>query len=158
MLGIDISEAQLTRARINAPAATFRCEDMTEVRFPKASFDLITNFWAGYCYLNSREGISNLFRSAVDWIAPGGALYTEVLLGEDVMRFNGSGYAARFGFSASPRSDDFTDWEYDDSGGKHILTSPPLQGFLDIVSPEFSAVEALHDGTFMVHLIATGRK
>ena len=158
MRGIDLSEAQLVRARVNAPAAQFSCQDMTEARFPEASFDLITNFWAGYCYLNSRERISTLFRSAVEWIAPGGALYVEVLLGEDVVRFNRSGYADHFGFSASPRTGDYVDWDYDDSGGKHILTSPPLQDFLDIVSPAFSAVETRHDGTFMVHLIATGRK
>jgi len=72
MLGLDLSEAQLARARVNAPHARFICGDMTEAVFAPASFDLVSNFWAGYCYLRSRPRIAALVRAAVEWIAPVG--------------------------------------------------------------------------------------
>jgi len=158
MLGVDISEAQLARARIMAPEAVFVCKNLVETSFPAQSFDLVTNFWAGYCYLPDRESIANLWRSAVDWIAPGGALYIEVLLGKDLATFNRSRFSGRTGFSVSPRSEDYSEWEYEDIGGRHVMTSPPLEEILDIVSPFFGAVDARHDGAFMVHLIATDRR
>jgi hypothetical protein len=157
MLGLDLSEAQLARACDNAPHARFIHGDMAEAAFARASFDLVTNFWAGYCYLRSRSRIAALVRSAVDWIAPGGALYMEVLLGNDLASFNKSRYAQRTSFAVTPLSEDFSEWQYDDSGGRHLMTSPPLEDFLEIVSPAFTSVEARHDGGFMVHLIATGR-
>jgi SAM-dependent methyltransferase len=158
MLGIDLSEAQLARARANAPHARFVCGDMTEAVFAPASFDIVTNFWAGYCYLRSRTRINALVRTAVEWIAPGGVLYVEVLLGRDLATFNQSRYAQRTGFAVVPLSDDFAEWRYDDVGGCHLMTSPPLEDFLEIVSPAFAAVEAQHDGGFMYHLVATGRR
>jgi SAM-dependent methyltransferase len=158
MVGLDLSAAQLERARRNAPHASFIRGNMTEAAFAPASFDLVTNFWGGYCYLGSCERIGSLWRSAIDWIAPGGALYVEVLLGEDLASFNRSQFAQRTGFTVSPRSDDYSDWAYDDFGGRHVMTSPPLEQFLDIVSPAFRTVETRHDGMFMVHLIATDRR
>jgi SAM-dependent methyltransferase len=157
MLGLDLSEAQLARAHDNAPHARFMHGDMTEAAFAAASFDLVTNFWAGYCYLRSRPRIAALVRAAVDWIAPGGALYIEVLLGNDLASFNRSQYAQRTSFAVTPLSNDYTEWQYDDNGGRHLMTSPPLEDFLKIVTPAFAAVETRHDGGFMVHLIATGR-
>jgi SAM-dependent methyltransferase len=158
MIGLDLSAAQLARARRNAPHASFIQGNMGEAGFAPASFDLVTNFWGGYCYLGSRDRIASLWRSAIDWIAPGGALYVEVLLGEDLASFNRSQFAQRTGFTVSPRSDDYSEWAYHDFGGTHAMTSPPLQQFLDIVSPAFRNVEARHDGMFMVHLIATDRR
>ncbi len=158
MVGLDLSAAQLARARRNAPHANFiRC-NMAQAAFAPASFDLVTNFWGGYCYLGSRARIDTLWRSAIGWIAPGGALYIEVLLGEDLASFNRSQFAQRTGFSVVPRSDDYGEWAYQDAGGTHVMTSPPLQDFLDIVSPAFRNVEARHDGMFMVHVIATDRR
>jgi predicted TPR repeat methyltransferase len=157
MVGLDLSAAQLARARRNGPHASFIRGNMAEAGFAPASFDLVTNFWGGYCYLGSRARIASLWRSAVDWIAPEGALYVEVLLGEDLASFNRSHFAQRTGFTVSPRSDDYSEWSYQDSGGIHLMTSPPLSQFLEIVSPAFRTVEARHDGMFMVHLIATGR-
>ena len=40
-------------------------------------------------------------------------------------------------------------------GGTPPHDQPPLEQFLDIVSPAVRDVEARHDGMFMVHLIAT---
>jgi len=157
MVGLDISPAQLARAHARVPTAQFVRGDLTQTSFPKASFDLVTNFWAGYCYLDSRDAIARLWSSAVDWITPGGALYVEVLLGEDLESFNRSPFSGRTGFTVSPRSEDYGEWEYQDSGGRHSMTSPPLEDFLRIVIPAFDRVETCHDG-FMVHLIATGRR
>jgi Methyltransferase domain len=158
MVGLDVSEAQLALARSNAPYALFVCGDMAEMVFPPASFDLVSNFWAGYCYLRSRQRIAALVRAAVEWVAPGGALYIEVLLGRDLASFNQSRYALRIGFAVTPLSHDFAEWQYDDLGGCHLMTSPPLEDFLEIVSPAFTTVEARHDGGFMIHLVATGRR
>jgi SAM-dependent methyltransferase len=158
MLGLDISDAQLARARLMAPGASFVCGNMIEASFPENSFDLITNFWAGYCYLPNRACIAKLWRSTVDWIAPGGALYIEVLLGKDLETFNRSRFAGRTGFVVSPRCEDYSEWEYDDTAGRHVMTSPPLEEILEVVSPFFDTVNARHDGDFMFHLIATGHR
>lgn len=158
MVGVDLSQAQLARARASVPGATFVHQDMARVRFPDSSFDLVTNFWAGYCYLGSQERIAELLRKAVRWIRTGGTLYMEVLLARDLESFNLSHFAGRTGFAVKPRSADYTEWRYDDVGGSHVMTSPPLEFFLDLLGPAFSAIEARHDSAFMVHLIATGRK
>ncbi len=158
MVGLDLSGAQLMRARARVPHAVFVHEDMARVSFPIPSFDIVTNFWAGYCYLGSQERIAAVLRKAVCWIRTGGALYMEVLLARDLESFNRSHFAGQTGFAVGPRSDDYTDWRYDDVGGRHEMTSPPLEFFLDLLAPAFGAIEARHDSAFMVHLIATGRK
>jgi SAM-dependent methyltransferase len=157
MTGVDISEAQLARGRNSVQAATFICADMTEPLFPPASFDLVTNFWGGYCYLRTPARVTSFLHSTVNLVAPGGALYFEVLLGDDLAAFNESGFSMRTGFVVSPRSAGFSEWQYDDVGGRHIMASPPLKTFLEIVGPRFGSVDARHDGSFMVHLVAEGR-
>ncbi len=157
MLGVDLSEAQLARARERAADAAFLCADMTEVSFAPASFELITSFWAAYCYLGSTERILELVRSAATWVAPGGAMYLEVLVGEDLASFNHSRFSGRTGFEVRPLSEDYSQWSYDDSGGRHVMTSPPLERFLEVLRPSFQSVDAQHDGAFMVHLVARGR-
>jgi SAM-dependent methyltransferase len=158
MVGVDLSEAQLARARRVAPQAAFLRADMAEVAFPPGSFDLVTNFWAGYCYLASAARIIALIRSALDWVAPGGALYLEVLLGSDLASFNRSRFSARTGFQVSPLADDFSTWQYVDTGGRHVMASPPIEDFLEVVAPAFGSVDASHDGSFMTHLIARNRR
>ncbi len=158
MVGVDLSEAQLARARVCVPEAVFIREDMARVRFSDASFDLVTTFWAGYCYLASRDRIAAVLRRVVRWIRTGGALYMEILLARDLASFNQSQFAEKTGFAVVPRSEDYTDWRYDDVGGRHEMTSPPLEFFLDVLAPEFDAIEARHDSGFMVHLIATDRR
>lgn len=157
MTGLDLSEAQLARARAATPDADFICGDMAETDFAPASFDLLTNFWGGYCYLADREAIAALWRRVVGWIAPGGALYVELLLAEDLASFNRSGFAARTGFSVQSRGSDFIEWGYEDSAGMHVMTSPPLCEALDIFGPAFRSVDVHHDGRFMTHLVARGR-
>ena len=158
MIGLDLSGAQLARARASVPDGIFIQKDMMSVHFPEASFDLVTNFWGGYCYLGDQKRIAAVLRNAVRWIRTGGALYIEVLLARDLESFNRSGFASQTGFIVTPGSEDYTDWRYEDVGGCHEMTSPPLEFFLDLLVPDFGAIEARHDSGFMVHLIATSRK
>ena len=157
-LGVDASEAQLRRARAACPSAEFLLADMSELGLPTGSFDLVTSFWGAYCYLASRERISRWLKQAVGWVREGGSLYLEVLLGEDLASFNRSKFAARTGFVVEPLSPDYEQWSYRDIGGSHTMTSPPLAFLMDIVEPAFGHVEARHDGSFMVHLIASQKR
>jgi trans-aconitate methyltransferase len=157
MLGLDISPAQLAKAARNAPQASFVCADMASACLPPHAFDLATNFWGGYCYLDSHERIEAWLRRVVHWLRPGGALYIEVLLGRDLATFNASRFAQRNDFVVSARCEDYSQWHYDDVAGRHQMTSPPLELFLDVLEPAFQRIEALHDGGFMVHLIASAR-
>ncbi|MGC8794871.1 MAG: hypothetical protein ACP5U2_15940 [Bryobacteraceae bacterium] len=49
-------------------------------------------------------------------------------------------------------------WGYRDSGGEHRMTSPPLGFFTAALAAVFACLQAEHDGSFMVHLIGTGRR
>lgn len=157
MTGIDLSAAQLARARDAVPDAEFIHGDMAEVQLAPASFDLLTNFWGGYCYLADREAIAGLWRRTLDWITPGGALYVELLLPADLESFNRSRFAGKTGFSVASRGSDFVEWSYEDGAGTHIMTSPPLGEALDIFQPAFRSIDVHHDGRFMTHLVAQGR-
>jgi SAM-dependent methyltransferase len=158
MLGFDLSPAQLARAKRNAPHADFVCADIARAPLQTGSFDLITNFWAGYCYLGTYDRIVSLLHDVMDWTRPGGSLYMEVLLARDLETFNQSQFADATGFTVFPRSTDYTAWGYYDSGGAHVMMSPPIEFFLDALAPQFETIQAKHDGAFMVHLIATGRR
>lgn len=158
MLGLDLSLAQLVRAKRNAPHADFVCADMARAALRKRSFDLVTMFWAGYCYLGSRDRIGSLLHDVTDWTRPGGSFYMEVLLARDLETFNQSRFAGTTGFTVVPRSADYTAWCYYDSGGTHVMMSPPLEFFVHALAPQFETIQATHDGAFMVHLIAAGRR
>jgi SAM-dependent methyltransferase len=158
MVGLDLSAAQLARAKRRVPTAAFVQMDMARASFPEGSFDLVTNFWAAYCYLASEERIALVLRRALSWIRSAGALYIEVLLAQDLERFNSSQFAGKTGFAVIPRSADYTDWRYEDLGGTHEMISPSLEFFLDIIGPSFSTIKARHDSAFMVHVIATNKK
>lgn len=157
-VGLDRSMAQLRHAHSANPQALFVCADMVQCALAHASFDLVTHFWAGYCYLDDPARIAALLENLIAWTRPGGACYMEVLLAGDVATFNASGYARATGFRVFARTPDFVRWGYLDSGGRHEMTSPPLEFFTAPFAAAFSEVEAEHDGAFMVHLIATGRK
>lgn len=157
-VGLDLSRAQLDKARSANPDARFVRGDMSCSVFREASFDLITSFWGAYCYLNGIDRIRSFIRRVIDLTRGGGAIYLEVLLPENLETFNLSGYAERTGFRVSPRSPDYTRWSYQDAGGEHVMTSPPLELFIEPLSESFVRVEAEHDSGFMVHVIATGKR
>jgi hypothetical protein len=85
-------------------------------------------------------------------------LYIEVLQGSDVASFNRSRFSQRMGFAVTPRLDEYSKWQFEGIGGLHVMASPPLEDFLEILVPLFNLVEAQHDGGFMVHLIARDRR
>lgn len=158
MVGVDISEAQLAAARAQVPGAHFVRADMAELAIAPGSFDLVTNFWGGYCYLRDPRLIAELVGAAARWTATGGSLYMELLLASDLAAFNRSRFASQTGFVVSPLSEDFSRWQYRDAGGVHVMASPPVETFIDVLAPWFVSVEARHDGAFMVHLMARGRR
>lgn len=157
-VGLDLSPAQLDRAQRANPDARFVRGDVSHKVFRQAAFDLVTSFWAAYCYLNGIDRIRSFIRGAIDCTRAGGAIYLEVLLAKDLETFNLSGYTERTGFLVSPRSPDYTRWSYRDAGGEHVMTSPPLELFIEPLSESFARVEAEHDSGFMVHVIATGKR
>lgn len=157
MTGLDLSAAQLAHARKFSPEADFVCADVLRPPFAARSFDLVTNFWAGYCYLGGEAAIGKFLDAACALLRPGGALYLEVLLAEDLAHFNVSNYAARTGFRVVPLTADYVNWAYDDSGGRHVMTSPPLAFFEERLAGRFASLQCDHDGGFMVHLRATGK-
>ncbi len=156
-VGLDLSRAQLEAAQRVNPEASFIRGDMASSVFRGASFDLVTSFWGAYCYLENVDRILAFLHNAIESTRPGGAFYMEVLLAEDLEAFNQSIFAGRTGFRVSPRRPDYSQWSYRDSGGEHIMMSPPLDLFVSVLSQSFARVEAEHDSGFMVHLIATGR-
>ncbi len=156
-VGLDLSTAQLRRARALAPQAAFVCADMAQSVFARGSFDLVTSFWAAYCYLDDFDRIAQFLENVIAWVRPAGACYLEILLAGDVASFNASRYAGATGFQVFARTPDFVRWGYRDRGGEHLMTSPPQEFFTEPLAAAFDRVEAEHDGAFMVHLIAHGK-
>lgn len=156
--GIDLSAAQLARARARNPSALFVQADVLEAALPACSADLVTCFWGAYCYLDDPARIERLLHNALHWVADGGALYIELLLPEALRSFNDCGFAGRTAFRVLARSDDYRRWAYEDCGGRHLMTSPPLDWFTARLEPHFERLSVEHDGGFMSHLVATGRR
>jgi SAM-dependent methyltransferase len=156
--GVDLSPAQLKIARTRNPRAEFVCADVLEAAIAPASFDLITCFWGAYCYLDDFGRIATFLRRVVEWTAPAGAVYLELLAPDVLASFNTSNFAERTGFHVEPRSADYTSWAYSDAGGRHLMTSPTREWLIDRLAGHFSALQVHHDGGFMSHLVATGRR
>jgi hypothetical protein len=81
----------------------------------------------------------------------------EVLLPDDLQSFNQSDYSDLTGFRVDPRMPDYSEWSYEDAGGRHEMVSPPLEAFTDLFSRHFRQLEAEHDAGFMTHVIAQGK-
>jgi SAM-dependent methyltransferase len=156
-VGLDLSPAQLHYAAINNLSSHFVHGDICNIPFSDDTFDLVTNFWAAYCYLDDMDLIGKFIRQAIRATRTGGAIYFELLLPEDLSSFNKSRYADATGFRTSPREADFSRWRYEDSGGIHDMTSPPLDFFKDALISHFANIEVIHDSQFMVHMLATGK-
>jgi SAM-dependent methyltransferase len=157
-VGVDLSAAQLAHARQRNPGARFLQADVLDAPLPDGMAELVTCFWGAYCYLDDAGRIEAFLRRAVRWTAAGGSLYLELLLPDTLRSFNGCGFARRTAFRVQPRSPDFERWAYRDQGGMHLMTSPPLPWFLQRLAPDFDALRVEHDGGFMSHLVATGRR
>ena len=70
VVGVDISEAQISAARQNVPEASFVHGDFAELRIPAGSFDGVTALYA-ISHL-PREGHGDLFQRIAAWLVPGG--------------------------------------------------------------------------------------
>ncbi|MCY4632385.1 MAG: class I SAM-dependent methyltransferase [bacterium] len=140
-MGIDRSAAQLDRARLLNPGVPFIEADVVEYEFPDGQrFDLVSNFWFSYSYLNDEDAIRVLVQKLVRWTAPGGALYLELAVPEMLKYFNESEFAAETGARVVLKSPDAVRWEFHDSGGVHRVMSPRLEFFSDLIRPHFEDV------------------
>ena len=68
--GVDFSEKQIELAKKNVPSATFICQDMTRLNFPKDCFDGICSFYA--IIHIPREEHRGLLESFYHILKPGG--------------------------------------------------------------------------------------
>lgn len=155
--GIDLSAAQLARARADNPDATFLEGDVLEIELAQR-FDLVSNFWGAYSYLDSEARIAAFVARAIEWTAPGGALYFELITPATLAAFNDTAFAAATGCAVELRSADGVAWAYTDPAGRHELTSPPVAFFRPLLEPWFGAVETRGIAATMVQLVATGRR
>ena len=99
--GVDISQQQIQFARCNVPQATFIQGDMTQLKFPSASFDAVVAFYS--ITHVPREQHANLMTLIANWLKPGGLFVASMSSGPLInsienwlgvpMYFNG--YAAR---------------------------------------------------------------
>ena len=70
VVGVDISQEQLRRARENVPEATFAQSDIAELDFSEASFDAVTAFYS--ISHVPREQHADLFERIARWLKPSG--------------------------------------------------------------------------------------
>ncbi|MET0555639.1 MAG: class I SAM-dependent methyltransferase [Vicinamibacteria bacterium] len=154
--GIDISAAQLAAAQAANPDATFIQADLQTFEFDRG-FDLVTNFWGAYSYLDDEQAIERLMRKLIRWTNTGGSVYVELITPEALAAYVDSEFSRTSGTATARRSEDFVKWSFTDPGGTHLLTSPPEEFFLDIFRPHFRDVDSRSVVTTMRQLVATGR-
>ncbi|MEU4896785.1 class I SAM-dependent methyltransferase [Streptomyces sp. NPDC044780] len=70
VIGVDISEVQIRRARARVPEAEFICADASAVSFEAASFDAVVSFYA-LIHIPLPEQ-PPLLRRIAEWLRPGG--------------------------------------------------------------------------------------
>ena len=70
--GVDISLAQIQRARQNVPTGTFLHADLAAVTFPSATFDAVVSFYT--LEHLPREEHAAIVQRINDWLKPGGFL------------------------------------------------------------------------------------
>lgn len=99
LTGVDLSDAQLRRARRRVPGAVFIREDLTEVVFDAGSIDAVAAFYV----LNHvpRDLLPGLFGCVHDWLAPGG-LFLTALGVSDTPAWTGEWLGAPTFFSSYP--------------------------------------------------------
>ena len=157
--GIDLNAAQLDRARQHNPGVPFIQADVADYEFPDGQrFDLVSNFWSSYSYLNDEDAIKGLVKKLVRWTAPGGALYLELTVPEMLADFNDSEFAAETGSRVVLQSPDGVRWHFHDAGGVHRMVSPPLEFFTALIAPHFADINHSIVVRTMRQLVARGRR
>lgn len=158
-VGLDISGAQLERARQRNPGVFFVQADLCDYEFPDGQrFDLVTNFWGAYSYLNDEGKIRALVEKLIRWTAPGGALYLESMEPETLEDFNDSEFAKETGARVVLESRDGVRWRFHDAGGIRRLISPPREFFTDLIAPHFAKVKSEVVVRSLRQIIALGKK
>jgi len=99
LTGIDLSAAQLERARARVPEAVFRQADLAEVEFDPASFDAVAAFYS-FNHV-PRELLGGLFGRIHFWLVPGGWLLA-TLGASDLEGWTGEWLGAEMFFSGWP--------------------------------------------------------
>ncbi len=157
--GIDLSAAQLDLARQRNPGVSFIEADLAGYEFPDGRrFDLVTNFWSAYSYLNDEGAIRALVQKLVRWTAPGGSLYMELTVPELLEEFNDCEFAAETGSRVALQSPDGVRWQFHDPGGVHHMVSPHLDFFVDLIAPHFAQVDHSIVVRSIRQLVARGKR
>ncbi len=158
-MGIDLSAAQLDRAKQQNPGVSFIQADIIDYEFPDGQrFDLVSNFWSAYSYLNDEDAIRALVQKLVRWTAPDGTLYLELTIPELLEEFNDSEFAAETGNRVTLLSADGVFWQYRDAGGVHQMMSPPLEFFTDLIAPHFAGISHSTVTRTIRQLVARGKR
>jgi SAM-dependent methyltransferase len=99
LTGVDLSEAQLSRARERVPAAEFVHGDLTTIEFEGGSLDAVAAFYV----LNHvpRELLPALFARVHRWLRPGGHLLAS-LAASDLPDWEGEWLGVPMFFSGHP--------------------------------------------------------
>jgi SAM-dependent methyltransferase len=97
--GVDVSAAQVRRARVKVREARFVHSDLTNLELPDASFEAVASFYAFYHV--PRELLPLVFERIHGWLRPAG--YFLVSLGaEDLPEWKGEFLGASMYFSSYP--------------------------------------------------------
>ena len=81
LVGLDLSERQLERARERVPRATFVHGDLTSIEFEPASFDAVVSFYV-FNHV-PRELLAPLLGRIHSWLRPGGSLLSAFGVGDE---------------------------------------------------------------------------
>jgi SAM-dependent methyltransferase len=99
LVGVDISEEQLRRARERVPEATFVQGDLTTVDFEPASLDAVVAFYV-FNHV-PRELLAGVFARIHGWLRPGGHFLAALGAG-DVEAWTGEWLGVPMFFSSFP--------------------------------------------------------
>ncbi len=97
--GVDISEAQIARARDNVPYAEFIQADFTQLDVPAGSFDAVAAFYS-FNHV-SRELLPGLLARIHTWLAAGG-LFLTAFATSDTASWTGEWLGTQMFFSSYP--------------------------------------------------------
>ena len=99
LTGVDLSEAQLRRARERVPGAEFVQADFTDVDFPAASVDAVVAFYS-FNHV-PRDLLAPVFERVRSWLVPDG-LFLTVLGASDTEDWTGEWLGVPMYFSSFP--------------------------------------------------------
>ena len=99
LVGVDISEEQLRRARERVPDATFVQGDLTTIEFEPATLDAVVSFYV-FNHV-PRELLAGVFARIHGWLRPGGHFLAALGAG-DIEAWTGDWLGVPMFFSSFP--------------------------------------------------------